>query len=804
MRLSWISLHPEWYESERQRLNRHYPDLQVDEDELGEGRLALYGEMVVRPRGGPKAYPIALIYPPGTPFEHPFVAPLQALPARDQGGSFAKPLRPQFHDRRHQMAGGGLCLFQRETRSSQMVTGIDVLRRAEKWFLGLHTGHWPPDTETGELEEHYTCLGDVLVAESLFSPDLDGGHGCMFLAEDLRRAWRTQPGQMPPLIFAGVTDESGAVVRIVDARADLACLYPWIVRAPWDLVSASAPRTAAQSAQNLHTHTGYWWALSEEPLPFRTGEGLLQVLSEQVGGSDAWPAVSRMLGPNATRAEMHVIGLRYPTREDGYAWLILGVQGMCAKAGGSRTPDEAQKRRLFAASPVEGAFRSHCTAPAALRLRNQGVINESVIGHKTVALIGLGALGSKVAEMLAQAGIGKLKLCDPDALSIGNVARHIGGVTDFGARKVQVVANRLHEINPYLAFGEGEIVADSATADLDRLSEFLESADLTVSTIADEDAESVLNEIAQVQQKSVLYGRSLRRASMGRVFLVRPGLDACKQCLAWCAESGRTGEQVPDGWIDVREDEEEVLLHECGRPVIAGSAIDLSFTASLVARVALDYLEGKDGGTNHWLWTQSPAGEIDPRLAAPMATFATHIAPHAGCRTCQQPEVSELVLSSEARRVILSLAEQSPDVETGGVLIGFRGRNGKAVAVRATGPGPHAVKTATRFHRDVEHVQAELGRAAAELGDRGMYIGEWHSHLTPFPQPSSTDTNSLSEIAEAPNYLTRCPVMVIAGRDPVSGTVAAVRSWAFPIGGRFARTRIRVLSTNRAMGLTPQ
>ena len=52
------------------------------------------------------------------------------------------------------------------------------------------------------------------------------------------------------------------------------------------------------------------------------------------------------------------------------------------------------------------------------------------------------------------------------------------------------------------------------------------------------------------------------------------------------------------------------------------------------------------------------------------------------------------------------------------------------------------------------------------------------------PRPSPTDIGSLFGIASAPNYLTRCPVMIIAGYDPSAGKVAGLFAWSFPVAGR--------------------
>ena len=290
---------------------------------------------------------------------------------------------------------------------------------------------------------------------------------------------------------------------------------------------------------------------------------------------------------------------------------------------------------------------------------------------KTVALIGLGALGSEVAELLAKAGIGAFRLCDGDRLATGNVLRHVGGLNEFGASKTRVVSTRLFEINPHLEFEDGSLIHGSAVASLEGLSDFIRPADLVICTTADESVESVINQIAVLEKKPVLYGRALRRGSMGRVFLVRPGRDACKTCLAGLARAQGEGDKFEADWIDVSEPEDVPLLHECGRPVIPASAIDLAFIAALIARNALDYLEGREREQNHWLWSKESAPDVDARLAAPFATLELTLKPRFDCAACQEPDVLAVTLSESARSDIVAIAEASPKAETGGVLIGF-------------------------------------------------------------------------------------------------------------------------------------
>ncbi|WP_394174162.1 tRNA cyclic N6-threonylcarbamoyladenosine(37) synthase TcdA [Thalassotalea litorea] len=68
-------------------------------------------------------------------------------------------------------------------------------------------------------------------------------------------------------------------------------------------------------------------------------------------------------------------------------------------------------------------------------------------GHFCV--IGIGGVGSWVAESLARTGIGTLTLIDLDDICTTNVNRQIHALTDtVGESKVEVMAERIRQINP--------------------------------------------------------------------------------------------------------------------------------------------------------------------------------------------------------------------------------------------------------------------------------------------------------------------------------------------------------------------
>lgn len=70
--------------------------------------------------------------------------------------------------------------------------------------------------------------------------------------------------------------------------------------------------------------------------------------------------------------------------------------------------------------------------------------------NASVAIAGLGGLGSNVAVMLARAGIGHLMLVDFDRVELTNLNRQVYTCEDLGKKKTEALAEILKEINPYI------------------------------------------------------------------------------------------------------------------------------------------------------------------------------------------------------------------------------------------------------------------------------------------------------------------------------------------------------------------
>ena len=85
----------------------------------------------------------------------------------------------------------------------------------------------------------------------------------------------------------------------------------------------------------------------------------------------------------------------------------------------------------------------------ALAVRH-GTLLHNRFSAATVAICGLGGLGSNIAIALARAGIGKLLLIDFDRVDISNLHRQQYKAEQIGMYKTDALTENLKEIAPYL------------------------------------------------------------------------------------------------------------------------------------------------------------------------------------------------------------------------------------------------------------------------------------------------------------------------------------------------------------------
>lgn len=105
----------------------------------------------------------------------------------------------------------------------------------------------------------------------------------------------------------------------------------------------------------------------------------------------------------------------------------------------------------------------------------------------TVAVCGLGGLGSNIAITLARAGIGKLIIIDFDTVDITNLHRQQYKANQIGKFKTEALSENLKEIAPYI-----ELEAQTVRITSENAAAFLNRADIICEAFDDAECKAEL------------------------------------------------------------------------------------------------------------------------------------------------------------------------------------------------------------------------------------------------------------------------------------------------------------------------
>jgi molybdopterin/thiamine biosynthesis adenylyltransferase len=154
-----------------------------------------------------------------------------------------------------------------------------------------------------------------------------------------------------------------------------------------------------------------------------------------------------------------------------------------------------------------------------------GALGQLRLLETSVAVVGLGGLGSLVSLYLAALGVGRLLIVDYDVVGVENLNRQILYTTgDVGKPKALVAEMRLRELNPLV-----EVEARNVKITRDNVVEALEGADIVVDGLDDWRTRLVLDEYAWETGKP--YVHAAVDSYYGQVTVIQRGVTACLACI---------------------------------------------------------------------------------------------------------------------------------------------------------------------------------------------------------------------------------------------------------------------------------
>ena len=123
-------------------------------------------------------------------------------------------------------------------------------------------------------------------------------------------------------------------------------------------------------------------------------------------------------------------------------------------------------------------------------IKRQGEEIQKKFAGASIAICGLGGLGSNIAVSLARAGIGKLLLVDFDSVDIANLHRQQYKANQIGKYKTEALLENLKEIAPYI-----DIEIHTAYVTEENAAHLLQGADIICEAFDNAECKAMLTNI---------------------------------------------------------------------------------------------------------------------------------------------------------------------------------------------------------------------------------------------------------------------------------------------------------------------
>jgi adenylyltransferase/sulfurtransferase len=238
-----------------------------------------------------------------------------------------------------------------------------------------------------------------------------------------------------------------------------------------------------------------------------------------------------------------------------------------------------------------------------------GEEGQRMLAGSSVAVVGCGAIGAASAQLLARAGVGRLRVIDRDFVEASNLQRQ-ALFDEEDARealpKARAATVKLRALNQDIET-EG-VVADLTPENAETL---LAGFDLILDGTDNFETRFLLNDYAVAAGRPWIYAAAV--ASYGVTLTIRPGLTPCLACMLEAPDAGPVVEET------------------CDTAGILGPAVSL--VSSWQAAEALKLLSGRSEALHGRLISSDVwSGRMQ----------SVRVARNPGCRACVRREFSYL------------------------------------------------------------------------------------------------------------------------------------------------------------------
>jgi hypothetical protein len=404
--------------------------------------------------------------------------------------------------------------------------------------------------------------------------------------------------------------------------------------------------------------------------------------------------------------------------------------------------------------------------PEIVNRRDGGTLLATLSG-KRVLLLGCGALGSAVAEMVLRSSAAKLHLIDYGIVKPGILVRQRFADSDIGSAKANALQAHLQAIGL-----ECTVTADTCNLANQALSRFdFKEWDLVIDTTASVSVTHRIEEELKVQNVPIpMLSMSVSAAAEnGSVLVKMPQYHGGPHHIARQAKleafARNAGHSLVKAFWPERE-KMEVFQPEpgCSAPTFIGSAADIDHHAAGLLNIGLSRIESlaPEAASLDLIaasWLRQDDSKRD-KLSYTLNDYTRHSEQRHGY-TVLRSDVAVLDMTTELRRIGRT---RSDNIETGGLIFGEIDDAHQVIWVDSvSGPPPDSTASETQFLCGTAGTKELNTFKSAESGKSSRFIGIWHTHPISRGRPSQDDLHAMLELLHFQEFPPRQVVMLILG-----------------------------------------
>lgn len=399
--------------------------------------------------------------------------------------------------------------------------------------------------------------------------------------------------------------------------------------------------------------------------------------------------------------------------------------------------------------------------------RRDGRTLLAALSGKRVLLLGCGALGSAVAEMVLRCGAAKLHLVDCGIVKPGILVRQRYADSDIGSEKAYALQAHLQAIGLQCV-----LTADRNNLANQALSRFdLQEWDLVIDATASASVTRRIEEELKTHSLPIpMLSMSVSaEAENGSVLVKMPQYRGGPHHIARQAKLEAFAKNAGHSLVKAFWPERETVKvfqpePGCSAPTFIGSAADIDHHAAGLLNIGLSRIESLapdaaslDLVAASWLRADDSKRHRLSYTFKGYAGYSDQLHGYAVLRS----DVAALDMTSELKRIART---RSDKVETGGLIFGEIDDAHQLIWVDSvSGPPPDSSASETQFLCGTAGTKELNAFKSAASGKSSRFIGIWHTHPISRGRPSQDDLRAMLQLLHFQEFPPRQVVMLIVG-----------------------------------------